>query len=103
MLPSRVGAMWSGMFSGLRVLSQDSTGTILLETAVASIVFALVGTAVLSGMSTMYDSGSLTEAQSVAENLARNQMEFVFNQPYREPQQTPYQSAGSVWNVNRYQ
>lgn len=88
--------MGSGMFRALRFPFQDSTGSILLETTVASIVFALVGTAVLSGLSTMYASGSLTEAQSVAENLARNQMEFVFNQPYREPQQTPYPTLGGV-------
>ncbi len=88
--------MWAGIFSAIRVPFQESTGSILLETAVASIVFALVGTAVLSGMSTMYASGSLTESQSVAENLARNQMEFVFDQPYREPQQTPYLLISSV-------
>ncbi len=96
MFQEKVRARWSGTFSALRILFQDCTGSILLETAVASIVFALVGTAVLSGMSTMYASGSLTEAQSVAENLARNQMEFVFDQPYREPQQTPYLVISSV-------
>ena len=56
----------------------------------------MVGTAVLAGLSTMYASGSLTETQSVAENLSRNQMEFVFNQPYREPQQTSYQNISGV-------
>ncbi len=96
MLQGRVQLMRVGLFSALRVPFQNSTGSILLETAVASIVFALVGTAVLSGMSTMYRSGSLTEAQSEAENLARNQMEFVFNQPYREPQQTPYPVISGV-------
>ena len=96
MFRGRVRAMWAGLFSAPRVLFQNSTGSILLETAVASIVFAMVGTAVLSGMSTMYASGSLTEAQSVAENLACNQMEFVFDQPYREPQQTPYPAISGV-------
>ncbi len=96
MLQGRVQAMWSGLLSALRVPFQDSTGSILLETVVASIIFAMVGTAVLSGLSTMYASGNLTEAQSVAENLARNQMEFVFDQSYREPQQDAYQIIGDV-------
>ena len=38
----------------------------------------------------------MTEEQSVAENLARNQMEFVFDQSYREPQQDAYQIIGDV-------
>ena len=74
----------------LSALAQDRRGSILLETVVAVIIFSLVGTAVLAGLSTAYTSGSITETQSVAENIARNQMESVFNQPYREPLQTPY-------------
>ena len=83
-------------------LAGDSKGTILLETVIATIVFALVGTAVLAGLSTMYKSGSITEKQSVAENIARNQMEFVFSQPYREPlhtlypRQTPYPTISDI-------
>ena len=96
MLQERFQGMWSGVVSAFRVLLQDSTGSILLETVVASIIFAMVGTAVLAGLSTMYASGSLTETQSVAENLSRNQMEFVFDQPYREPQQTSYQIISGV-------
>ena len=96
MLQERVQGMWSGVVSAFRVLFRDSKGSILLETVVASIIFAMVGTAVLAGLSTMYASGSLTETQSVAENLSRNQMEFVFNQPYREPQQTSYQTISGV-------
>ena len=88
--------MWSGMVRGLRDPVHDSSGSILLETVVASIIFAMVGTAVLSGLSTMYASGNLTEAQSMAENLARNQMEFAFNQSYREPQQAAYQIISDV-------
>ena len=96
MLQGRVQAMWSGMLNALRVPFQNCTGSILLETVVASIIFAMVGTAVLSGLSTMYASGNLTETQSVAENLARNQMEFVFNQSYREPEQAAYQIISDV-------
>ena len=80
---------WSGLGRVWR-LAQDCRGSLLLEAVIASSVFALVGTAVLSGLSTTYRSGSITEEQSVAEYIARNQMEYNFDQVYREPDQTPY-------------
>ncbi len=73
-----------------KTLLRDSRGFILLQTVVASIIFALVGTAVLAGLSTMLYLRGLTEEQSIAENVARNQMEYIFTQAYREPLQTPY-------------
>lgn len=79
---SSLGRLWR--------LAQDCRGSLLLEAVIASSVFALVGTAVLSGLSTTYRSGSITEEQSVAEYIARNQMEYNFGQVYREPDQTPY-------------
>jgi hypothetical protein len=47
-------------------------------------VFALVGTAVLSGLSVMHKTGALVEGHSVAENVARNQMAYVFTLPYQD-------------------
>ena len=82
--------------SKIHVLVRDSSGAMLLEAVIASMVFAIVGVAVLSGLSTAYDSGSRTEVQSTGENLARNQMESFFAGPYREPQQTPYPNISSV-------
>ncbi|MCH8898075.1 MAG: hypothetical protein IIC33_07265 [Chloroflexi bacterium] len=70
--------------------ARGSAGSILLETVVAVMVFGLVGTAVMGGLGTVNISGAKTESQSIAENIARNQMEYLFSQPYREPQQTPY-------------
>jgi type II secretory pathway pseudopilin PulG len=77
-------------------LAGDCRGSLLLETVIAVMVFALVGVAVLAGLSTAYTSGSKTEVQSVAENLARNQVESIFSGPYREPQQTPYPTMTGV-------
>ena len=57
----------------------------LLETAVAVLVFGTVGTAVLVGISTAHSSGELNENQASAENIARNQMETIFNQVYLPP------------------
>jgi len=92
----QVSRLGRAVAARLGMLARDSRGTILLETVIATIVFALVGTAVLAGLSTMYKSGSITEKQSIAENVARNQMEFVFSQPYREPQQTPYPTVSGI-------
>jgi type II secretory pathway pseudopilin PulG len=92
----RASSLGRAAINGLGTLIRDSKGTVLLETVIATIVFALVGTAVMAGLSTMYQSGAITEAQSVAENVARNQMEFVFSQPYQEPQQTPYPTMTGI-------
>ena len=63
----------------------DTKGNLLLEALVAITIFALVGGAVLSGMSTALNTGSMVEGQSVAEEIARNQMESVFNVSYQNP------------------
>ncbi|MCH7712107.1 MAG: hypothetical protein IIC99_00655 [Chloroflexi bacterium] len=60
-------------------------GNMLLETAVAVLVFGTVGTAVLVGIRTAHSSGELTENHSTAENIARNQMEYIFSQAYLPP------------------
>lgn len=66
-------------------LPWDCRGVLLMETLMAVMVFALVGSAVLSGLSTARISGSVTERQSVAENIARNQIAYVFSLPYQDP------------------
>ena len=58
----------------------------MLETVVAVVIFTLVGTAVLAALSTAHTSGARTESQSIAENLARNQMEDAFCRAYQEPE-----------------
>ncbi|MBI2867040.1 MAG: hypothetical protein HYX97_01740 [Chloroflexi bacterium] len=57
----------------------------MVEAVIAILVFALIGSAVLSGLSTTHTSGAATERQSVAENIARNQMEYIFSLPYQSP------------------
>lgn len=71
----------------LKRLAQKQTGALLLETTVSVVVFALVGTAVLTGASIVSTSGAETDRQSVAENIGRNQMEYSAAQPY---QPAPY-------------
>ena len=66
----------------LRRLARDSSGQLLLETVVAISIFAMVGTAVLLGVRVAHTSTSLVEDHSIAERLARNQMEYVFDQGF---------------------
>jgi len=76
-LVARAGAFLAGCRGGL-----------MLETVIAVAVLGLVGTAVLAGLSTTQSSGAKTEGQSVAENIARNQMEHIFALPFQDPPST---------------
>ncbi len=76
--------------SQIRTLVVGCKGSLLLETVVSVMVFSMVGVAVLAGLNTSYRAGAKVEAQAEAENIARNQMESVFSQPYRAPGQTAY-------------
>ena len=73
------------MLSRLRVLARDQRGAMLMETVVAIMIFGVVGTAVLSGVSMVMRSGQKTDVQSYLENIARSQMEDTFNQAYQNP------------------
>ena len=73
------------LFARLRFAALDSRGGLLLETVVAIIVFAVIGTTVLVGVSTARRSGDIVDKQSIAENVARNQMEYVFSRAYKVP------------------
>ena len=57
----------------------------MLEAIVGITIFAVVGAAVLGGVSTTRRAGSTLERQAIAENIARNQMENLFSLAYREP------------------
>ena len=82
--------LWRAVTGLFRKTSLDTPGSLLLESMIAITVFAVVGGAVLSGTSTTLSTGSIIEGQSVAEEIARNQMESVFNQSYQEPAGSPY-------------
>jgi type II secretory pathway pseudopilin PulG len=69
---------------------RNARGMMLLETIVVVTVFAMVGTAVMMGLNTTYATGTNTQSQSTAENLARNQMEYIFAQAYSAPGDADY-------------
>ena len=59
-----------------------SLGITLMETVIALAIFSSAGTAVLLGVSAAHTSSDRVSASAVAENLARNQMEYVLSQTY---------------------
>lgn len=73
---------------GLRRLAVGQAGSLMTELIIAIAIFVLVSAAVMSGLSTMHRSGGKTEEQSLGENIARNQMEYVFSLPYQAPPST---------------
>lgn len=77
---------------------RDGSGALLLETIVAITVFAAVGLAVLLGVGAAHISGNSVEGKSIAERLARNQMEYVFTQTYQNPP-TTYVSISDAADV----
>lgn len=79
-----------------RALFSESRGAALLESVIALTIFAALGTAVLMGVRAAHNSGDVTERNSIAENLARNQMEYVFDQPYLSPPATYVSIANAV-------
>lgn len=83
--PSNLPHLAQAFFARLRFAVPDSRGGLLLETVVAVIVFALIGTTVLVGVSTARRSGTIVDNQSIAENVARNQMEYTFSRAYKAP------------------
>lgn len=82
-----------GTLRRIRTVVLGSKGSLLVESLVSVMVFALVGAAVMGGASAARNTGGIVEAKSVGERIARNQMENVFNVPYRQPQSTPYPTA----------
>ena len=77
----------------------NSRGISLIEMIIALAMFSSAGTAVLLGVSAAHNSSTVVEASAVAENLARNQMEYVFTQPY-EAVGTPYPSVADDSSLN---
>lgn len=63
----------------------NSLGLTLMETIIALAIFSSVGTAVLLGVSAAHISSDRVKASAIAENLARNQMEYVFTLQYVAP------------------
>ena len=80
---------WNGpLWHSARGSVSDCRGGMFVETILVVMIFGVVGTAVLSGISGTRSSGARTERQGFAENIARNQIEYIFTLPYQEPPST---------------
>ncbi len=63
-------------------------GGLLVELVAVMGAFAVLGSAVLGGVQTSSASKRIFDVNSEAENIARNEMENAFAQPYLPPGQT---------------
>ena len=70
------------MAGRFRSAVSNSLGLTLMETVIALAIFSSAGSAVLLGVSAAHTSSDPVSASAVAENLARNQMEYVLSQTY---------------------
>ena len=69
----------------LRDLVRESAGAVLLEAVISSTIFVTIAGTALIGLSTMQIARATLERQAIAENLARNQMEYIFSMAYQDP------------------
>jgi type II secretory pathway pseudopilin PulG len=98
--------------SKVRKTFQDrSRGFILIEALIAIALIGIVAVAILGALSTSSKVLSIADERTVAESLARRQMEYVKNQGYSSTESVQnepvYQKIGgipegySIWSVNR--
>lgn len=73
------------MAGRFRTAIYGALGLTLMETVIALAMFSSAGTAVLLGVGAAHISSDRVKASAVAENLARNQMEYVLSQTYVAP------------------
>ncbi len=74
----------------LQRLARAKHGSLLMESAVTIAVFGILGAAVLGAVSTSSINKGKFDAQSTVENIVRNQLESVFEEPYRTPDDPSY-------------
>ena len=61
----------------------DSAGALLMETVIAVTIFITVSSAAVVGVSTAQRARASIERSATAENLVRNQMEYLFSLQYQ--------------------
>ena len=66
-------------------LAAECRGTLLMETTVLLSVFGLLGATAMLAVQTSQIAERQFETHSLAENLIRNQMEYMFEQAYVPP------------------
>jgi hypothetical protein len=75
---AKVHSMWTALRS-------EQRGALLAEIVMVIATFTLLGTAVLAGLQTGYRIKGRVEVVATTENIIRNQLAYVFEQPYASP------------------
>ncbi|MBI4339821.1 MAG: hypothetical protein HY680_07690 [Chloroflexi bacterium] len=83
-----LGPLRPSLVARLGRLAREQSGGLMVETTIAVAIFVLAGGATMTGLSMTHRSGATIREQSLAENIARNQMESIFNLPYQAPPST---------------
>ena len=87
-IPSIVALARKRVSPGLARVARGDRGGLFIETILAIAIFTIVGVAVLTGYATTQRTGAVSDRHAHAESIARNQMEYIFSQPYLPPPQT---------------
>ena len=64
---------------------RGQSGALLMEVTVTLAVFGVLGTAVLGAVQTSNVSKVHVDVESTANNLIRNQISYILEQPYKPP------------------
>ena len=63
-------------------VTKGQNGLSLIEVLVGVTIFAVIGVALMSGLSTGYKSLSISQERTFAESLAKSQVEYIKEQDY---------------------
>lgn len=81
----------------------NEEGFSLVEVLVSIVILALIGTAILFGLSTASKTVLVTDQLETAKNLAETQMEYIKTQPYAffyNPAPIPSEYVGYSAQIN---
>ena len=70
------------LLKGKFKLFRKQKGFTLIETLVGIAIFAAIGVALMSGLSTGYKSLDISQEKTYAESLAKSQVEYIKSQDY---------------------
>lgn len=99
--PSFIYLFPRSMATRFRLAVTNSFGITLMETIIALAMFSSAGTAVLLGVGAAHTSSDRVTASAIAENLARNQMEYVSSLDFlTSPYPKTYASIADDTDIN---
>ena len=85
MIPRKIVNLMGGLLGRWSQPLRNQRGSLLVEVVLTFTVFGVVGVAVLGAVQTSHTTKRQFDRESTAENMIRNQLEYVFEQPYQNP------------------